>query len=1081
MIHCKECCEHNFTVVRKTNKNRFTLSYNDITNKINSNSTYNVVLTELVKSTCAAVELNNTTMEKMDDNSNTDKLNSGINRQSSKGNTSEKSGKGTEGMNDKSRNNNANGNMAFSLLKVKEEKINLASVIAYKTSQDRAAEALGLDETGYDNAKEAIAVKDGSDGGMHDITTHKVTPTKTSYKRGDNKTEQDLKDEEDRKTNDVIDLNSDSDVDIYDAEDIDLDKADLEDTNEGYSMEISTPDNKRPGSTRNVPQGIRWQQRNLQNRNKEVYGKMGRGGARPGKGQRVTFHRGSPKSSNQQSTLQTFMKSTETQQHVFKGAPKQQKPNVEDIDSDSSMEKIEQKGDKVKQQETSKWYTAKSDGKATFNNEKPEQSKPFKLFGRSNSFEQKKNNNPYAKAKQTSLGQAAKASLNTVAKQTENDKGKVTAKNTRATSKTTNNASVSFANTHMSQTAKQTPIQEYAKAVIGKKRSELQHSVRLKFNFKCEGTTQYKTIVSNLLRSAQLVEDGAMVLPWKDDKDVGPLSKDDLLMQINDREYIKYLHMDQANREAGFNNRKTYYNIGIRFTSNLTPTQFKDSWDLKKQQMKQDQNLTYQAVYMAESQTHPESYLIGFAAGSTEGISTEGMDAKLTEILGIDISSNYQKFHQWGITNDIWKLAGDQAKNTGFSENTAGYNRVKYKWAPDGLCFFVHTQEDVRKARLTMCKNFGLQSTKVESFPGGGRMRFIPLKGSAQLSERAHEIIKQCVRWHVWQKVNEVELVTKFINVHDTIPAFEGRTFEEIVISMQNEKGKHLFRHFKKAWNKDPLQDYWNISVHTKMLEEATVAFSQLIPALVEQYGDEMDKFIRTAGTVRRRAGRYNTQSNEEDEWFNTSDFMNDEEKEFIFEGFEAIFGASVNTSSTKVEVVGDESPQAPDATSWSDLNCEASAMTTITQQTEKVTDSTDGATPISSITSHSNLPQDEHEIEMRKERIRLRLKSTHGMQNQYITQALEGIKEFGMIPSMISIEKTTYNETQIVAFIVSIDKEMRRAFGSNTEMTSVNTDLIQETDQGTETPRTELKNTAIGRHADIGQGKQSEPSRNDQ
>lgn len=157
--------------------------------------------------------------------------------------------------------------------------------------------------------------------------------------------------------------------------------------------------------------------------------------------------------------------------------------------------------------------------------------------------------------------------------------------------------------------------------------------------------------------------------------------------------------------------------------------------------MKQDQNLyKYQAVYMAELQTHPESYLIGFAAGSTEGISTEGMDAKLTEILGIDIGSNYQKFHQWGITNDIWKLAGDQARNTGFSENTAGYNHIKYKWAPDGLCFFVHTQEDVRNARLTMCKKFGLQSTKVESFPGGSRMRFIPLKGSAQLSDRAHEI-----------------------------------------------------------------------------------------------------------------------------------------------------------------------------------------------------------------------------------------------------------------------------------------------------------------------------------------------------
>ena len=321
-----------------------------------------------------------------------------------------------------------------------------------------------------------------------------------------------------------------------------------------------------------------------------------------------------------------------------------------------------------------------------------------------------------------------------------------------------------------------------------------------------------------------------------------------------------------------------------------------------------------------------------------------------------------------------------------------------------------------------------------------------------------------------------MELVTKFINVHDTIPAFEGRTFEEIVISMQNEKGQHLIRRFKKAWNKDPLQDYWNILVHTK---------SQLIPALVEQYGEDMDKFTRTAGTVRRRAGRYTSQSNEEDEWFDTSDFMNEEEKEFFFEGFEAIFGASVNTSSTKVEVVGDESLQAPDATSWTDLNCEASAMTTITQQTEKVLD-TEGATPISSITSHSNLPQDEHEIEMRKERIRLRLKSTHGMQNQYITQALEGIKEFGMIPAMISIEKTAYKETQIVSFIVSIDKEMRRAFQSptqdvsTTEMTSVNTNPIQEKYQGTETTGTEIQNTAIGQHADIGQGEQSEPSQND-
>ena len=112
-----------------------------------------------------------------------------------------------------------------------------------------------------------------------------------------------------------------------------------------------------------------------------------------------------------------------------------------------------------------------------------------------------------------------------------------------------------------------------------------------------------------------------MIMPWEEDQEHGPKKQIDFQTDIvHDREFMRYLNVPEKNKTYGFTTKgQTYYDIGVRFSTNLDLQVFKDSWDLRKRDTIA-QRKQFIPVRIATVQDGPEAYIIGIAAGSTEGM-----------------------------------------------------------------------------------------------------------------------------------------------------------------------------------------------------------------------------------------------------------------------------------------------------------------------------------------------------------------------------------------------------------------------------------------------------------------------------
>ena len=388
-----------------------------------------------------------------------------------------------------------------------------------------------------------------------------------------------------------------------------------------------------------------------------------------------------------------------------------------------------------------------------------------------------------------------------------------------------------------------------------------------------------------------------MIMPWEEDQEHGPKKQIDFQTDIvHDREFMRYLNVPEKNKTYGFTTKgQTYYDIGVRFSTNLDLQVFKDSWDLRKRDTIA-QRKQFIPVRIATVQDGPEAYIIGIAAGSTEGMSYQAINDNISKIVGVEgIRASYQKFHQTGMTKDYWKRADQKAAETKAAKNSRTYNAVRYKWAPEALCFYVLDKTKQKEARLAMIKMFGVQKKDVEiqAFPGGSRMRFVPLKQKGPItSPIAFNKVSQQLRVHTWMKVHEKQIPTEFTNITETIPAFEGKSFEEIVMETTNDEGKKMFRHFKKSWTPDPKKQEWTLSVHTKYLTEALKHSIELRQRLTQKYGEDIKKFLHSQQPkdTRGYGGKASNDNEDDEDWFTDNDIISEYEKEFLIEGFEQAF-----------------------------------------------------------------------------------------------------------------------------------------------------------------------------------------------
>jgi hypothetical protein len=536
-------------------------------------------------------------------------------------------------------------------------------------------------------------------------------------------------------------------------------------------------------------------------------------------------------------------------------------------------------------------------------------------------------------------------------------------------------------------------------------RNKNTHSVRINTSFtpRTAGSSEYIRIAKELLAYGREIDPNIMILPWDESTGAGPVNIDDLANPRNVSKNIKkyFNKPTYINWQPG----SPVYGIGIHFSMNLGKYEFINRWNLKKQEYKQSNRTAY-SITMAPMQNSPTAHIIGIAVRSTEKQDFELLNQRLGSDVGIEgIKVSFQNVHQVGITQEFWKLANEQAMAVNADRYSRDHLREKYHWAPNALAIYVPRKDLVSTARKAMITKYGKSiGGKDPTWPDGSSMRFLPIKGPTIKNEKTRNIVRKRMAYHIWLKANEITIDTNLINIHQSIEAFRGMTFAEIVLLSTNEDDQRVFSHFNRAWSIDPSKERWAISVKIQMNESASKIFNNLKDDLYDKYGPEIESFFQdsrsTTSWSDAARSKYVSQE-DEDDWFDDDDDIDKVvSKGFVDSTFLRFFESKEDNEEDKQSIA-----------SWGTGN---------TAYTEIVTTQVTNNTVDSSITHDTPIISDD-EIEKKKAIVRVRL-MMKGVKEDEIDNILDNKAPYELAFSGIHLP--TWDPNKEVFMLLAIRKQ---------------------------------------------------------
>lgn len=423
----------------------------------------------------------------------------------------------------------------------------------------------------------------------------------------------------------------------------------------------------------------------------------------------------------------------------------------------------------------------------------------------------------------------------------------------------------------------QTSLASFAEKVKGSNRVPNSKSVRINTSFTPRSTSaeEIKRVAKELLIYASEFDDKVMLMPWEDNDIHGPIILEDLANPRTMLDAIK-LYMDKPTRsiwQAGV----PVYGIGFRFSTNLSTMEFIDKWNIKKREYKLNNRSAYN-ITAAPTQKSPKSFIIGMAVGSTENQDLQLLNERLEKETGIKgIEASFQNINQYGVSTEFWKIANAKALKANKDKTTRDHLRTKFRWAPNAIAFYVPTREVESLARKVMLHKFGKAVEGIDPiWPDGSSMRFLPIKGAGIKNEKTREIVRKRMAYHIWLKANELTMETNFINIHDTIEAFQGKTFSDIILGLTNEAdGSRYFTHFNRSWSPNAMNQKWDLSIKSHLYEEARRLMANVRDDLNEKYGEAIDNFFAKDTFTERawiKALKTGQSQDDDENWFDDED-----------------------------------------------------------------------------------------------------------------------------------------------------------------------------------------------------------------
>jgi hypothetical protein len=502
-------------------------------------------------------------------------------------------------------------------------------------------------------------------------------------------------------------------------------------------------------------------------------------------------------------------------------------------------------------------------------------------------------------------------------------------------------------------------LTSYLEIIKDNLRSENETAIRVNMSFtpRTTGYGELTRVAKELLIFGGEIDKNMLLLPWDKGCGLGPINLDDLSNPKNLGENIRKFFNKPYH--VNFVPGSPAYGIGIHMSTNMTKYEFLSKWNLKKQEYKQNHRAAY-SISLAPMQKSPNAYIIGIAVGSTEKQEYELLNEKLGKEIGIDgVEVSFQNINQAGVTQEFWKHANEKAAAINTDKYSRDHLREKFRWAPNALAIYVPTRELVNTARKRMLTKYGKPINGEDPiWSDGAAMRFLPIKGPTIKNERTRTIVRKRMAYHIWLKANELSIDTNFMNIHQTIDAFEGKTFAEVVLQSVDDGNKKVFTHINRAWSNVPSEEKWSLSIKSQLQDSAMRVYGNLKDRLTDKYGQDIERFFfkdRSQNSGWRDALMNTTQTQEDDDdWFDDDEEIEEVVKKGLIDSTFLHFFSGNADEDDKESVA-----------SWGTGN---------TAYTEIVMTKETGSTGTSSITNDSHKLPDA-EIEKRRDIVRVRLK----------------------------------------------------------------------------------------------------------
>lgn len=347
-------------------------------------------------------------------------------------------------------------------------------------------------------------------------------------------------------------------------------------------------------------------------------------------------------------------------------------------------------------------------------------------------------------------------------------------------------------------------------------------SIRMRMSFrgqqsktgKTEKAVETKRLCKALLNGACHFDENAKITTWNE---YGPeVGLRDITL-LSEETTNRILDIPRAAPLKG-----DVHSIGIRIVTSLSPEQFSRNWN--KYRWKSS-HASLIRMREAETQSPNKAYAIGHIQGTSPNGDYSTMKAEIVATTGNKAEASWQMFNITNVSSRMWNVAKSEARSAVGNDKSPEFKRKKFALSPEGLTIYVKEYEDIKSIKKHLIDKYGRRT----KFLDGSVARFIPyIHGRVKDRKEIDDKLFKLIKTHCMTKASEITIPIDIQDIHETKEYLGGKSIEQIIHNIKDDKGDVIFNHIGYRWNTEYNSKSYMVTASESKMEDAQKAVDNL-------------------------------------------------------------------------------------------------------------------------------------------------------------------------------------------------------------------------------------------------------------